>query len=582
MLGRETRDGLDSFMRYTRAFIPTLKEAPSDATGASHALLLRAGYARRVGAGIYSYLPLGLRVLRRIERVVREELERTGALELLLPALLPAELLREVGRWDAEDEELLRVRDRKGTELYLASTHEEVIAELARRELRSYRELPARFYQVQTKHRDEPRPRGGLLRSREFVVADAYSLDADEEAARLSYATLRAVCERICARLGLQYRWVLAEGGERSEELQVLGSFGEDELAACLQCSYAANVDVATSPPYPRRGPSLTELAPRELVHTPGHGSVADVAGFLKLPLTSFLKSLVYVVGGETVLAVVRGDHEVNEAKLARALGGAKLRLASAQEVEQATGAAVGFAGPVGFRGRVLVDRDAASVADGCTGANCTDHHLLHVAYGRDFTGDVVDIRSVVDGDLCPECGASLSLYRGLEVGQLRLLGAMNATFSDAQGTPRPLVMGSYALGLSRLLAALVEQHHDQHGLRFPAVIAPFQAHLVQLGTESEVLTAVARLERELEAAGIELLIDDRDERPGVKLKDADLLGIPLRLTLGKKSLAAGGVELKLRSQPEQSKLVALERVTPEVSELVQQALHASAAGEAA
>ncbi|HEX2875106.1 MAG TPA: proline--tRNA ligase [Polyangiaceae bacterium] len=580
-------------MRYARALIPTLKEAPSDATSVSHVLLLRAGYARRVGAGIYAYLPLGLKVLRKIERIVRDELDKTGALELLLPALLPAEYFRETGRWDAYGDVLFRLKDRKGGDYHLGPTHEEIISDLARREIKSYRDLPKNLYQVQTKFRDEPRPRGGLLRGREFIMKDAYSFDANEELAAESYAAMRAAYQRIFERMGFHYRVVNADGGtiggSRSEEFQVLLQSGEDQLAACLQCPYAANLEVATSPPYPRRGPALSELSPRERLHTPGHGGIAEVAAFTKLPVTQFLKSLVYVAGKDTLLAVVRGDHEVNEVKLARALGVDEVRLATTDEVRRATGAAVGFAGPVGFAGKVVVDRDAASVSDGVTGANETDYHLLHVAYGRDFDGLEADIRSVVDGDLCPECGASLKLYRGIEVGHVFLLGtkysvAMNAVYLDEKGVQQPLVMGCYGIGISRLLATLVEQHHDQDGIAFPMSVAPFQVYLAQLGSEPAVTSATATLEAELERLGVEVLVDDRDERPGVKFKDADLLGVPVRLTLGKKSLESGGVELKLRRNKDQkqTEIVALDTAAAHVFELVQQALRAPAAGEAA
>ena len=578
-------------MRYGRALIPTLKEAPADATSVSHVLLLRAGYARRVGHGIYAYLPLGLKVLRKIERLVRDELDKAGALELLLPVLSPAEYFQETGRWDAYGDALFKLKDRKGGDYHLGPSHEEVMLDLARREIKSYRDLPKNLYQVQTTFRDEPRPRGGLLRARELIVKDAYSFDVDEERALQSYLAMRAAYQRIFERMGFHYRVVDADGdgGSRSEEFQVLLQSGEDQLAACLQCPYAANLEVATSPPYPRRGPALSELLPRERLHTPGHGGIAEVVAFTQLPVTSFLKSLVYAVGNDLVLAVVRGDHELNEAKLARALGADEVRLASADEVRRATGAAVGFAGPVGFAGKVVVDRDAASVSDGVTGANETDYHLLHVAYGRDFEGSVADIRSVVDGDLCPECGASLKLYRGIEVGHICVLGTnysslMNAVYLDEKGLQQPLVMGCYGIGISRLLAALVEQHHDQDGMAFPMSVAPFQVHLLQLGTEPVVVEATARLESELEQLGIEVLIDDRDDRPGVKFKDADLLGMPLRLTLGKKSLENGGVELKRRlaKDPKQTEIVALDRAAAKVFELVQQALRVPAAGEAA
>ena len=582
-----------SLMRYSRALIPTLKEAPSEASSVSHVLLLRGGYARAVGAGIYSYLPLGLRVLRKIERIVREELDKTGALELLLPALLPAEYFQETGRWDSYGEVLLRLKDRKGGDYHLGPTHEEIITDLARRELKSYRDLPKNLYQIQTKFRDEPRPRAGLLRGREFIMKDAYSFDADEERALATYAAMRAAYQRIFERMGFHYRIVNADGGSiggsRSEEFQVLVQSGEDELLACLQCPYAATLEVATSPPYPRRGPALSELAPRERIHTPGHGGIDDVAAFTKLPVTSFLKSLVYEAGKSTVLAVVRGDHEVNEVKLARALGVDEVRLASAEAVRGATGAAVGFAGPVGFSGKLIIDRDAASVSDGVTGANETDYHLLHVAYGRDFEGQVADIRSVEDGDLCPECGASLKLYRGIEVGHIFLLGtkyseAMNAVYLDDQGVAQKLVMGCYGIGISRLLAALVEQHNDSEGMKFPMSVAPFQVHVVQVGDDPSVIEAVARLERDLEQLGLEVLVDDRDERAGVKFKDADLLGVPLRLTVGKKALESGCVELKARSvrDPKQTELVPQGRAAAQIFELVQQALRASAGSEAA
>jgi prolyl-tRNA synthetase len=527
-------------MRYARALIPTLKEAPSDATSVSHVLLLRAGYARRVG-GLYSYLPLGLRVLRKLERLVRGELEPLGALELQLPAELPAE-----------------------------TTPQDLMTELARREIRSYRDLPKLLYQME----------------RENL---AYSFDADEQRAEQRYAAVRTAYERICERLGLQFRIVNADGaaGGRAEEFQLLLPGGDDELAACLQCPYGATLDVATSPPYPRRGPALGELAPRERLHTPGHGSIEDVVALTKLPVQSFLKSLVYRAGSSQVLAVVRGDHSVNEAKLARALGVDEVKLASADEVRRATGAAVGFAGPVGFAGKVVVDRDAASVADGVAGANETDYHLLHVAFGRDFDGQLADIRTVVDGDLCPECGASLKLYRGLELGRVSLLGALysrakGATYLDEAGAEKPLLVGSYSLSVSRLLAALVEQHHDADGLRLPMAVAPFQVLLVQLGSEPAVLEAVARLERELETRGVELLVDDRDERPGVKFKDADLLGVPLRITIGKKSLENGGAELKRRDErdPQKSDIVPLDRAAQHILELVQRAL--PGAGQAA
>jgi prolyl-tRNA synthetase len=573
-------------MRYARALLPTLKEAPSDATSVSHVLLLRAGYIRRVGAGIYSFLPLGVRVLHKIEAIVREEMDRAGAQEVLLPALLPAEYFQETGRWDLFGDTLMRLQDRKGGAYHLGPTHEEIITDLVRREVKSYRDLPKNLYQIQTKYRDEPRPRGGLLRCREFSMKDAYSFDVDEEAARTSFESMRVAYRNIFDRMGLDYRMVSADpgamGGSGSAEFQVLVQSGEDVIAACLQCSYAANLEVATTPPMPRRGPPPEELPATEKVATPRRKTIDEVSDFLGASPQSFLKSLLYVAADQVVMAVVRGDHEVNEVKLARALGVPEIFLAGAADVENATGAAVGFAGPVGFTGRVIVDRDAASVSDGITGANETDAHLLHVVYGRDFEGQVADIRSVEDGDLCPACGASLGLYRGIEAGHIFLLGThysqqMNATYLDEKGESHPVVMGCYGIGVSRLVAATLEQHNDGDGIVWPMSVAPYQVHVVQLGADEAVLHATEKLERELEERGLEVLVDDRNERPGVKFKDADLVGIPLRVTIGAKGLATGGVEVKLRTErdPKKAELVALDDAAEDVARRVRALLAA-------
>ncbi|MEB2310512.1 MAG: proline--tRNA ligase [Sorangiineae bacterium] len=556
-------------MRYRNALLPTLKEAPSDATSASHIFLQRAGYVRRVGAGVYSFLPLGVRVLRRVERIVREEMDRAGAEEVLLPGLLPADYFRESGRWDTFGDTLFRLKDRKGGDYHLGPTHEEIITDLARHELKSYRDVPKNLYQIQTKFRDEPRPRAGLLRCREFIMKDAYSFDASPEAGIASYEKMRLAYRAVFDRMRLDYRMVAADsgamGGSQSAEFQVLVQSGEDVIAACSQCDYAANLEVATTPPFPRRGDGSSTPA-AEKVATPTQRTIEEVSAFLGAPAERFLKSLLYLADGEIVMAVVRGDHEVNEIKLAKALGVREVFMAAPADVEKATGAAVGFAGPVGFAGRLLVDRDAASVSDAITGANQSGQHLRHVEPGRDFAGETAELRSVKDGDLCPSCGASLGLYRGIEAGHIFLLGThysakMGATFLDDAGESRPLVMGCYGIGVSRLVATAVEQFHDADGILWPMALAPYQIHLAQLGSEPEVVDAVARLERELEALGVEVLVDDRDERPGVKFKDADLIGIPLRVTVGAKSLKNGGVELKPRSQrdPKQAEIVPLE-----------------------
>ncbi|HEY3495678.1 MAG TPA: proline--tRNA ligase [Polyangiaceae bacterium] len=548
-------------MRYRNALLPTLKEAPADATSKSHILLFRAGFVRRVGAGIYSFLPLGVRVLRKIETIIRQEMNRSGAEEVLLPALLPAEYFQESGRWESFGDTLFRMKDRKRGDYHLGPTHEEIITDLVRREVKSYRDLPKNLYQIQTKFRDEARPRSGLLRCREFTMKDAYSFHVNDDDALRGYETMRVAYTAMFDRMGLKYRMVSADsgamGGSGSAEFQVLVQSGEDLLAACESCSYAANLEVAGSRPLPETGGAAS--APVERVHTPGAGSIEDVSKFLKTSPERFLKSLVYLAGNELVLAVVRGDHEVNDVKLARALGVAEVHLAGAADVEKATGAAVGFAGPVEFRGRVIVDRDAASVHDAVTGANATDYHLLHVEHGRDFSGETAEIRSVRAGDACPSCGAPLAVYRGIEAGHIFRLGTrytaqMGGKYLDESGKEQTIVMGCYGIGVSRLVATVVEQYHDDNGIRWPMSLAPYQVHIVPLGQDAEVVEATAILEHGLEQAGIEVLVDDREERPGVKFKDADLVGIPLRVTIGAKSLKNGVVELKPRSEPDPKK----------------------------
>jgi len=552
-------------MRYQRALLPTLKEAPSDAQSVSHILLTRGGYMRRVGAGIYSYLPLGLRVLRNIERIIREEMDRAGAQELLLPALVPSDYFKETGRWDLFGDTLFRLQDRKKTDYLLGPTHEETITDLARREIQSYRDMPKNLYQIQAKYRDEPRPRGGLLRGREFIMKDAYSFDVSEEKALESYEQMRVAYRAVFDRLGLVYRMVGADsgamGGSKSAEFQALVQSGEDFISTCSACDYAENLEVA-SPPRPAMS-QLGDIAAREEVHTPGHGAIQDVATLLDAPVTSFLKSLVYLAGKDLVLVVLRGDHEVSDVKLARALGVSEVHLASAEDVTRATSAAVGFAGPVGFAGKILVDADAAVVEDGITGANKTDYHLRHVQFGRDFTGDVVQVRAMQAGDACPKCQGVVEIYRGIEAGHIFVLGThythkMGAVFLDEKSEKQTIVMGCYGIGVSRLIATIVEQHNDANGIAWPVSVAPYPIHIVQVGESDEVKAAVAGLEHEFIAAGFEPLVDDRDERPGVKFKDADLIGCPYRVTVGERGLKEGNVEFKLRSEPNPKAALAL------------------------
>lgn len=554
-------------MLYTRALIPTVKEAPADAANASHKLLVRAGYIRKVGAGMYDFLPLGLKVLRNIENIVREELNRAGAQEILMPALLPAEYFKETGRWDLYGDTLFRLKDRKGGEFHLGPTHEEIVTDIARREIKSFRDMPANLYQVQTKFRDEPRPRGGLLRCREFIMKDAYSFDVNEEAAKVSYETMRQAYCRIFDRLGLNYRLVAADpgaiGGSTSAEFQVLADSGEDAIVACDTCDYAANVEIATV-----KAPSVADEseAPEDClkVHTPKVGSIEDVSAFLKKPKNKFLKSLVYLAGKDLVLAIVRGDHDVNEIRLARFLGVDEVFMATDADVQKATGANVGFAGPVGFKGKIVVDRAAAAVKNAATGANETDHHFTGVNRGRDWDGEIADIRLATDGDGCAVCGdagreGKLKTYRGIEGGHIFILGtkysqAMGATYSDDMMEKQPIVMGCYGIGVSRLVATTIEQHNDADGIRWPVSIAPYKVHLVTIGKDEPVLAAAKKLYEDLGAAGIDVLWDDRDERPGVKFKDADLLGMPFRVTIGAKALANGNVEMKPRTEPDPKK----------------------------
>jgi prolyl-tRNA synthetase len=566
-------------MLFSRALIPTVKEAPADATNASHILLSRAGYIRKVGAGIYDFLPLGYRVLRKVEAIVRAEMDRAGALEILMPALLPGELFKETGRWDLYGPTLFRIKDRKGGDYNLGPTHEEIVTDIARREIRSWRELPKNLYQVQVKFRDEPRPRGGLLRGREFLMKDAYSFDADEEGAKASYETMRQAYVRIFDRMGLRYRMVAADpgaiGGSTSAEFQVLVDSGEDAIVACDKCEYAANVEIAVA-----RTPERSEGAgahtdvrvsadgaagaptsePVARVHTPGHGTIEDVTKFLRVTPAQMLKSLLYVAGTEVVMVVVRGDHDVNEVRVARALGVDEVFLAGEADVEKATGAKVGFAGPVGFKGRIVVDRAASLVPGGVTGANQTDWHVKNVRFGRDYDAQLADVRLATTGDPCPNCdGGKLTQYRGIEAGHIFILGtkysaAMGATYIDEKQQSKPLVMGCYGIGVSRLVATAIEQHHDDNGICWPTSVAPYHVHLVTIGREESVLAAARELHDALERAGVEVLWDDRDERPGVKFKDADLVGIPLRVTIGAKALAGGNVEVKPRTEPDPKK----------------------------
>jgi prolyl-tRNA synthetase len=559
-------------MRYSRAFIPTVKEVPKDATMPSHVLMLRAGYARMVGAGIYELLPLGTRVLHKIENIIREEMDAAGAQELLMPTFLPSEYFKESGRWDVYGPTLLRIKDRKGGEYHLAPTHEEIVTDLVRREVKSYRQLPLNLYQIQLKYRDEPRPRAGLLRCREFIMKDAYSFDVSEEAALQSYAHMRDTYHRIFQRLGLEYRIVEADsgaiGGKQSAEFQVLAQTGEDWVVACGGCDYAANVEVALAGRAEPPARSSTQPVELEKVETPDTRSIEEVTAFFggDTAPADTLKSLLYAAGEEVVLAIVRGDHEINEISLARHLGVDEVMLASDTAVKEATGTEIGFVGPVGFEGRIIADPDAVAVPNAIAGASETPYHYKNVNYGRDFEAEVVSIRQATSGDPCPNCNGTLELYRGIEGGHIFVLGThysdkMNATFLDEDGKSHSIVMGCYGIGVSRLIAAVIEQHHDEQGIHWPVPVAPYEVIITPIGKDEEPLAKATEIYDALKAEGVEVLLDDRSVRPGVKFKDADLLGIPVRITVGSRGLKQGTVELKKRIDSESRDVPAAEAV---------------------
>ena len=550
-------------MRASQFFLATLKEAPQEAELPSHKLMLRGGLIRKLGSGLYSWLPLGMRVLHKVERVIREEMDAAGALEIIMPPVQPAELWQETGRWELYGPMMLRIKDRAEREFCYAPTAEEVVTDIARKELRSYRQLPVNFYQIQMKFRDEARPRGGLLRTREFLMKDAYSFDVDEEGAKRSFEAMREAYKRIFTRCGLTFRLVQADsgamGGSMSAEFQILSDTGEDAIVACDKCDYAANVEVAelVLPPEPPAGQPRAAIAK---VATPGKKTIDDVSAFLGVGADKMLKSLVYLAGDRLVLVVVRGDHEVNEVKLARALGAREVFLASDADVFKSTGAPVGFAGPVGAKLPVFADLSVKAVVDGVTGANEKDQHPTGVNAGRDFTPTWADLRSAGSGDTCARCGGSYKAYKGIEGGHIFVLGThysakMKATFLDDKGAETPIVMGCYGIGVSRVVAAAIEQHHDADGILWPVAIAPFEVLVTPLGTGAEVGKAAESLHDALAAAGVDVLLDDREERPGVKFKDADLLGIPFRVTIGERGLKEGIVELKRRADTDPVKV---------------------------
>jgi prolyl-tRNA synthetase len=548
-------------MRWSKTLIPTLKEDPADAEVVSHKLLVRAGFIRQVSRGIYDYLPLALKVLRRIENIVREEMDRAGAQELLLPIASPGELWQESGRWEIYGKELLRFKDRHEREFCLGPTHEEIITDLARRVIRSYRELPFNLYQIQTKFRDEVRPRFGLMRGREFIMKDAYSFHTDIQDCLREYEHMVRTYKRIFERCGLRFRPVEADtgaiGGSRSHEFQVLADSGEDAIVSCNSCEYAANLQKAeVKAGRPAARDIAVESPPLETVSTPGKKTVAEVAAFLNLPPERFIKTLVYKTdNGELVAVLVRGDHEINPLKLQHLLGSREIMLADETEVAAATGVNPGFLGPIGLKLRTVADLAIQGMSRAVTGANRPDAHTIHVDQERDFIPSVfTDLRFATTGDPCPRCeGGVLEISRGIEVGQVFYLGtkyseAFGATYLDAEGRERPIEMGCYGIGVSRLVAAAIEQNHDQNGIIWPLAIAPFQVLILAINYKDNAIQELSdQLYSELQRRNVDVLLDDRDERPGVKFKDADLIGIPLRINIGAKGLEKGSIELRWR-----------------------------------
>ncbi len=558
-------------MKASQFLISTLKEAPADAEVASHRLMTRAGMIKKLGAGIYNYMPMGLRVIQKVERIVREEMNRAGAVELTMPVVQPAELWQETGRFDKMGPELLRIKDRHDRDFVIQPTSEEVITDIARQELRSYKQLPKNLYQIQTKFRDERRPRFGLMRGREFIMKDAYSFDRDEAGAKASYQVMAAAYRRIFDRFGLKYRAVAADsgaiGGDLSEEFQVIAATGEDAIVYCPQSDYAANIEKAEA--LPPAGPRPAPANPLTRTPTPGKSTCADVAELLGVPLATTVKSLVLatdtldekgeVVASQVWLLLLRGDHDMNEVKVGKVPGLDKgFRFATIPEIEAHFGCRPGFLGPIGLKQPVqlVVDREVAVLADWICGGNEVDVHLTGVNWGRDLPEPtrVADIRNVVEGDPSPDGKGLLAIERGIEVGHVFYLGtkysrAMNATFLGEDGKPAPFEMGCYGIGVTRLPAAAIEQNHDERGIIWPDAIAPFTVVVCPIGMDRspEVKAAAESLYAELLGAGVDVILDDRGERPGAMFADWELIGVPHRVTIGDRGIKAGQVEYQHR-----------------------------------
>ncbi len=555
-------------MRLRHSLYNTLKEVPKDAQVPSHKLMLRAGMIQQLASGIYNYLPLALRSMRKIEKIIREELNRRSCEEVLMPAVLPAELWRKSGRWSLYGDLLLRFKDRKGNEYCMGPTHEEVITDMVRRNLRSWKQLPWNLYQVQGKFRDEFRPRFGLMRGREFIMKDGYSFDADEEGARKSYQLMYEAYTAIFTRCGLSFRAVDAAtgeiGGDMSHEFQVLASTGEDVILSCSRCDYAVNHEKAVTPRETAK-PKEKNFKPLETVDTPGQKTIDEVARYLNVKPAQFLKSLVYEADSVPLLVLISGDRDVNETKLQAGLETTDLRLASAETVRRVFGVESGFIGPVSLLNeiRIVADLSVVSGENWISGANEADKHLKNINLERDFQiSDLLDIAFAVAGDICPRCEKGrLEEYRGIEVGHVFYLGtkyseAMDCRFLDEKGQSLPAEMGCYGIGVGRTMAAAIEQNHDDNGMKWPIPIAPWEVVILPLHLNDGAVAAAAEtIYAELCKAKIDVVVDDRDERPGFKFKDADLIGYPLQVVLGSKSVSNGKAELKYRQTGERAEI---------------------------
>ena len=570
-------------MLATKLYAPTLREVPSDADVVSQQLMLRAGFMRKTANGLYSFLPLGWRSIKKIEAIVREEMDRASAQEIMMPILQPAEIWKESGRWNAYGAEMMRINDRHDNEFCLGPTHEEMITTLVKNEINSYRQLPVNLYQIQSKFRDERRPRYGLMRSREFIMKDAYSFDVDEAGLDESYKSMYDTYTRIFTRCGLTFRPVEADsgaiGGSGTHEFMAIAEAGEADIVYCTKCDYAANIEIGKPGIMKQEEEALQELS---VVDTPNASTIEAVAEMLNLPLHKTIKAVVFSIDGKVVLAIVRGDHEVNEVAVQHAvLGSIEPEMATPEELEK-VGLTAGFISPVGLKQTeefaIVVDESVMESYNVCGGANKKDAHYVNINPKRDFNVDdiiIAPIRLITDDDVCPTCGGALEHAKGIEVGQVFKLGtkyseALQATFLDQNGRPNPMIMGCYGIGVSRTLAAAIEQYHDENGIIWPRSIAPFEAVIVPINAKDEALMSTSQtIYSALQNAGVDVLLDDRKDRAGVKFKDADLIGYPLRITVSKNTLENNEVEIQIRKSGE-AITCAIDSVATKVTELLQ------------